>query len=57
MVNQVATGQPFVIGSMAPKRRNHNSSFNREPPVYSHELERTDPMMDLYEQWSKRMPE
>jgi hypothetical protein len=46
----------FVIGSKAPKRRKYNSSFKRKPPVYSHEIERIDPMKDLEAEWAQRMP-
>jgi len=54
---EVAHETIFVIGSNAPKIRKHNSSFKIKRPVYAHEFERIDPMMDLYEQWAKSMPE
>jgi hypothetical protein len=57
VTQQTVLQKPFVVGSKSPKRRKYNSPFNRKTPVYAHELERTDPMMDLYEQWAQRMPE
>jgi hypothetical protein len=54
---KVAHETLFVIGSNAPKIRNHNSSFKKRPLVYAHELERIDPMKDLEVEWAQRMPQ
>ena len=56
MAQKTVAHETLVIGSQAPKRRKHNSSFKRKRPVYAHEFERIDPMKDLEEEWAQRMP-
>ena len=56
MAQKTVAHETLVIGSQAPKRRKHNSSFKRSSPVYAHEFERIDPMKDLEEEWAQRMP-
>jgi hypothetical protein len=50
--------QPFRVGENPPKIRKWNSSFKTDPPLYLHDVLRTqDPMQDLASQWERQMPE
>lgn len=52
------TIQPFRVGQNASKIRKWNSSFKKDPPLYLHNVLRTqDHMKDLESQWERQMPE